>query len=103
MTTEQKFKQIYQDLKNEIINNSNTIFLREYTSPSINYNINSENLYFISRIKIELYRMMEQFENKIYFARYKDQYFFSNDVVQLQKKMALEIKKQEKLEIDLEM
>ena len=103
MTTEQKFKQIYQDLKNEIINNSNTIFLREYTIPSINYNINSENLYFISRIKIELYRMMEQFENKIYFARYKDQYFFSNDVVQLQKKMALEIKKQEKLEIDLEM
>ena len=45
---------------------------------------------------MELYKMMEYFENKVYFASYKDRYFFSNNEVILQKNLALQISEEEK-------
>ena len=101
MTTEQIFKKIYQELKKQIINNPNKIFFKEYTIPSINYKANSkniENLYFASGIEMELYKMMEYFDNKVCYASYKDRYFFSNDEVTLHKNLALQIAEEEKLE-----
>ena len=101
MTTEQIFKKIYNELKKQITDNPNKTFFKEYTIPSINYKFdeqNTENLYFASGIEMELHKMMEYFENKIYFASYKDRYFFSNDEVTLQKNLALKISKEENCE-----
>lgn len=101
MTTEQIFKKIYNELKKQITDNPNKTFFKKYTIPSINYKSNNqdiENLYFASGIEMELYKMMEYFENKVYFASYKDRYFFSNDEVTLQKNLALRISEKEKIE-----
>lgn len=101
MTTEQIFKKIYNELKKQITDNPNKTFFKEYTIPSINYKSNNqdiENLYFASGIEMELYKMMEYFENKVYFASYKDRYFFSNDDVTLQKNLAFKISEEEKCE-----
>ena len=69
METNPIFKQIYKDLKEEIITNSNEIFVKEYTIPSINYSKDEDinELYFISGIEMALNKMMNCFENKIYF------------------------------------
>ena len=99
MTTEQIFKKIYQELKKQIKDNPNKIFFKEYTIPSINYKSNEQNtedLYFASGIEMELHKMMEYFENKVYFASYKDRYFFSNDEATLQRNLALQISEEEK-------
>lgn len=105
MKTEQILKRIYKELQSEIMEKPNHIFLKEYTIPSINFNYNNEeneNLYFSSGIEMELYKMMEYFENKIYFNSYKDKYFFSNNAEKLQKRLMLEISEQENIETDLE-
>ena len=81
--TKQIFSKIYQDLKEEMTNNNENTFLKEYTIPSINYNPDSENrenMYFASGIEMELYQMMKQFDYKVYFSSYKDKYFFSNSL-----------------------
>ena len=94
MKTEEILKQIYQDLKAEMIKNSNNIFIKAYTIPSINYNENSkeiEDMYFASGIQMELERMMEQFENKVFYSSYKDRYFFSNDEQKAREIMLIEM------------
>lgn len=93
MQTEQIFKKIYQELKDEMLKNADVIFLKEYEIPSMNYskNKNIEDMYWASGIKMELYKMMEQFENKVCFTSYKDKYFFSNSAVVVQNEMMSEI------------
>lgn len=96
MTTEQIFKKIYQDLKQEILKNNNKIFLKKYEIPSINFNSNSndkEDMYFISGIEMELNRILNHFENKVFMARYKDTYFFSNDGELVKRKLIEEVDK----------
>ena len=90
MKTEQIFKQIYQDLKEEMNKNTKGIFLKEYTIPSVNYSSDSE--YFASEIEVELKLMMSKFEHKIYFSSYKEKYFFSNNANETRKRMLQEIK-----------
>lgn len=93
MKTEQIFRKIYQELKEQVSNN-NDVFLKEYTIPSINYDPDNENIdnkYFASGIVMELDRMMGFFENKIYYSSYKDKYFFSNNEEKTKKRMITEI------------
>lgn len=95
--TKQIFSKIYQDLKEEMTNNNENIFLKEYTIPSINYNPDSENrenMYFASGIEMELYQMMKQFDYKVYFSSYKDKYFFSNSPKKAEEAMLLETEKE---------
>ena len=95
--TKQIFSKIYQDLKEEMTNNNENTFLKEYTIPSINYNPDSENrdnMHFASGIEMELYQMMKQFDYKVYFSSYKDKYFFSNDLKLVQEKMLKELEKE---------
>lgn len=103
MTTEQIFKKIYQELKEEMTSNSNKIFLKEYIIPSINYSKNqaSEDMYFASGIEMELTRMMAHFNYEIYFSSYKDKYFFSNVDEIVKQKMLLETKTEDTKEIKL--
>ncbi len=99
MSTEQIFKIIYQELKEELLKNKGKEFLKEYKIPSINYNSGNENLndlYYTSGIEMELYRMMEQFEDKICFYSYKDKYFFSNNREMAQKRMLFEVENDSK-------
>lgn len=93
MKTEEIFKQIYQDLKEEMVKNSNEIFLKEYEIPSINYSKNehTEDMYFASGIEMELDRIIEQFGYKIYFSSYQDKYFFSNNEDKVKERMLQEI------------
>ena len=97
MKTEEIFKQIYQDLKAEMSKNSNDIFLKEYTIPSINYSSDSE--YFASGIEMELEQMMSMFDYKIYYSSYKEKYFFSNSNEKAQGKMLEEIETETKAEL----
>lgn len=93
MKTEQIFRKIYQELKEQISNN-NDVFLKEYAIPSINYDPDNENIdnkYFASGIVMELDRMMGFFENKIYYSSYKDKYFFSNNEEKTKERMLTEI------------
>lgn len=95
--TKQIFSKIYQDLKEEMTNNNENTFLKEYTIPSINYNPDSENrenMYFASGIEMELYQMMKQFDYKVYFSSYKDKYFFSNSPKKAEAAMLLETEKE---------
>ncbi len=99
--TEQIFSMIFQELKEEINKNKEKIFLKEYTIPSINYNPQSEdidNMYFTSGIEMELDRMVSFFEYKIYYASYKDKYFFSNSQELAQEKMLKEIESESKID-----
>jgi len=97
MKTEEIFKKIYQDLKEEMTSNSSKIFLKEYTIPSINYSKNqdTEDMYFASGIEMELDRIMQQFGYKVYFSSYQDKYFFSNDESKIKEKMQLELEKED--------
>lgn len=91
------FSEIYQDLKEEMINNKRDIFVKEYTIPSVNYNSkskNRENICFVNDIEMELYQIMKNFNYEVYFSRYKDKYFFSNSAVLAQEKMMSEISKE---------
>lgn len=93
MKTEQIFRKIYQELKEQISNN-NDVFIKEYVIPSINYDPDNENIdnkYFASGIVMELDRMMGFFENKIYYSSYKDKYFFSNNEEKTKERMITEI------------
>jgi len=102
MKTEEIFKQIYKDLKEEMGKNSSDIFLKEYKIPSVNYsrdNKEIENIYFISGIEMELYRMMNFFENKVFYKSYKDRYFFSNSEQVAENKMLAESEKEIKAEL----
>lgn len=97
MKTEEIFKKIYQDLKEEMINNDGNIFIKEYIIPNINYNSNNEeieNIYFATGIEMKLYQMMKQFDYKVYFSNYEDKYFFSNSEQKIQEKMLLKSEKE---------
>ena len=89
ISTNDIFKRIYQELKEQINNQDGKKFIKEYYIPSINNSFEDKTVndhYFISGIEMELENMMSKFDNKIKYARYKDKYFFSNDenVAQLQ-------------------
>ena len=104
MKTEEILKQIYQDLKQRELNNDNLIFLKEYTIPSINYNENGNNredLYFASGIEMELNRMIESIGYELYYASYKDKYFFSNEASLVKQKQLQEIEQEGQKEIKL--
>lgn len=96
MKTEEIFKQIYKELKDEILENSSKIFIKQYEIPSMNYskNENTDDLWWVSGIKMEIYQMMEIFDYKIYFSSYKDKYFFGNDEEKVQEIMLKEIEKE---------
>lgn len=82
MTTNEMFKKIYNELKNEMLKNNDEIFLKQYEIPSINYNANDTKLedhYFTSGIEMELDRILQYFNNKVFYSSYQDKYFFSND------------------------
>ena len=78
-STEQIFTKIYTELKEEMLKEDNTIFVKEYEIPSKNYSkgVNFD-LWFASGIEMQLYQMMKEFEDKVFFYSYKDKYFFSN-------------------------
>ena len=87
MTTTDIFRKIYQELKEEFTKENNN-FLKEYTIPSLNYQENNNgvsDLYFTSGIETELDRMMNFFENKVFYRSYKDKYFFSNNEEKLRR------------------
>lgn len=99
--TEQIFSKIFQDLKEEMNKDKGNIFLKEYTIPSINYNPQNEdrsNMYFTSGIEMELEKIASFFEYKIYYASYKDKYFFSNSPSVAQERMLKEIASENKKE-----
>ena len=89
ISTNDIFKRIYQELKEQINNQDGKKFIKEYYIPSINNSFEDKTVndhYFVSGIEMELENMMSKFDYKIKYARYKDKYFFSNDenVAQLQ-------------------
>ena len=95
MKTGDIFKQIYQDLKEQIESENDKNFIKEYIIPSINYSENgNKDLYFISGIEMEIERILEQLEYKFYYSRYKDKYFFSNEKSIVQQKILSEIEKE---------
>lgn len=96
--TKQILKTIYQELKEEINKNEN--FVKKYTIPSINYNLNGKeigDMYFASEIKMELERIMKFLENKVNFFSYKDKYFFSNSAKKAEAEMLIEMEKDKEL------
>lgn len=96
ITTNDIFKKIYKELKEQIIDEKAKVFVKEYYIPSINNSFDDKSVsdhYFISGIEMELYRMMENFDNKIKYVRYKDKYFFSNDENSALLQMNKEIRK----------
>ena len=103
MTTIDIFRKIYQDLKEEFTKENNNSFLKEYTIPSINYQENSKgvsDLYFTSGIEMELDRMMKFFDNKVFYASYKDKYFFSDNEEKLRETILKETNKKIDKEIN---
>lgn len=104
MTTNDMFKKIYKELKEEFSKEYNQKFLKEYTIPSINFNPGDKTLedhYFVSGIEMEIERLVEFFNNKVYYTSYKDKYFFSNDKDLVDKRLLLEL--DEEQENDMEM
>ena len=101
MNTEELLKQIYQDLKESLLRKDDRIYATKYRIPSINYseNENTEDLYFVSGIKMELDRMMEQLDFEVYYSSYKDKYFFSNKESIVQTKQLQEIEMENKKEV----
>lgn len=93
--TEQIFKNIYKDLKEEMLKEDNTIFIKEYEIPSKNYSKDMNfDLWFASGIEMQLYKMMEQFDNKVFFYSYKDKYYFSNNEQKAKETMLKEVEKE---------
>lgn len=90
--TDQILKKIYQDLKDKVLKNDNEIFVKEYEIPSYNYSKDRGiGLWWASGIEMEINRMMQQFDNKIFFTSYKDKYFFSNSKKEVNKKLKEEL------------
>lgn len=82
MKTSDMFKKIYMEIKEEMTKNANEIFLKEYNIPSINYHseeIELEDPYFASGIEMEIDRILQTFDYKVFVSSYQDKYFFSND------------------------
>ena len=82
MKTSDMFKKIYMEIKEEMTKNANEIFLKEYNIPSINYHsgeIELEDPYFASGIEMEIDRILQNFDYKVFVSSYQDKYFFSND------------------------
>ncbi len=96
MKTKEIFNQIYEELKQEMQNNREETFVKEYEIPSMTYseNENTEDLYWASGIEMELYQMMKYFDYKVYFCSYKDKYFFSNNAEIAQERMKEEVEKE---------
>ena len=73
ISTNDIFKRIYQELKEQINNQDGKKFIKEYYIPSINNSFEDKTVndhYFISGIEMELENMMSKFDNKIFiFAR----------------------------------
>lgn len=92
---EVNIKQIYEDLKEEVLKKDNQIFIKEYEIPSKNYsnNIKSDFLW-ASKIATEIEQMMKQFDNKVFCQSYKDKYFFSNNEQKVQEILSEEIEKE---------
>lgn len=104
MTTNDMFKRIYNDLKEEFTKEYSQKFLKEYKIPSINFNPEDKTLddhYFASGIEMEIERIVQFFDNKVYYTSYKDKYFFSNDKELVDKRLILEL--DEDQENDMEM
>lgn len=93
--TEQIFTKIYTDLKEEMLKEDNTVFVKEYEIPSKNYSkdVNFD-LWFASGIEMQLYQMMKEFEDKVFFYSYKDKYFFSNSEQKAKEVMLKEVEKE---------
>lgn len=103
ISTNDIFKRIYQELKEQINNQDGKKFIKEYYIPSINNSFEDKTVndhYFISGIEMELENMMSKFDNKIKYARYKDKYFFSNDENVAQIQANKEIRKEYAKKID---
>ncbi len=94
-STEQIFTKIYTDLKEEMLKEDNTVFIKEYEIPSKNYSkdVNFD-LWFASGIEMQLYQMMKEFEDKVFFYSYKDKYFFSNSEQTAKEVMLKEVEKE---------
>lgn len=94
-STEQIFTKIYTDLKEEMLKEDNTVFIKEYEIPSKNYSkdVNFD-LWFSSGIEMQLYQMMKEFEDKVFFYSYKDKYFFSNSEQTAKEVMLKEVEKE---------
>ena len=93
MKTEDIFKQIYKDLKEEMLKNDGKIFVKQYEVPSMNYSKigNTDDLWWTSGIEMELYQMMKNFDYEVYFSSYKDKYFFGNNEEKVQETLLKEI------------
>lgn len=103
ISTNDIFKRIYQELKEQINNQDGKKFIKEYYIPSINNSFEDKTIndhYFISGIEMELENMMSKFDYKIKYARYKDKYFFSNDENVAQLQANKEIRKEYAKKID---
>lgn len=103
ISTNDIFKRIYQELKEQINNQDGKKFIKEYYIPSINNSFEDKTVndhYFISGIEMKLENMMSKFDNKIKYARYKDKYFFSNDENVAQLQANKEIRKEYAKKID---
>lgn len=103
ISTNDIFKRIYQELKEQINNQDRKKFIKEYYIPSINNSFEDKTVndhYFISGIEMELENMMSKFDYKIKYARYKDKYFFSNDENVAQLQANKEIRKEYAKKID---
>lgn len=93
--TEQIFKNIYKDLKEEMLKEDNTTFIREYEIPSKNYSKDMNfDLWFASGIEMQLDQMIKQFDNKVFFYSYKDKYYFSNNEQKAKEIMLKEVEKE---------
>ena len=82
MKTSDMFRKIYMEIKEKMTKNANEIFLKEYNIPSINYHseeIEFEDPYFSSGIEMEIDRILQNFDYKVFVSSYQDKYFFSND------------------------
>lgn len=94
-STEQIFTKIYTDLKEEMLKEDNTVFIKEYEIPSKNYSKDMNfDLWFASGIEMQLEQMMKQFDYKVFFYSYKDKYFFSNNKEIAKEVMLKEIEKE---------
>lgn len=94
-STEQIFTKIYTDLKEEMLKQDNTVFVKEYEIPSKNYSKDMNfDLWFASGIEMQLYQMMKEFNDKVFFYSYKDKYFFSNNEEKAKETMLKEIEKE---------
>ena len=94
-STEQIFTKIYTDLKEEMLKEDNTVFIKEYEIPSKNYSKDMNfDLWFASGIEMQLYQMMKEFEDKVFFYSYKDKYFFSNSEQTAKEVMLKEVEKE---------